>query len=454
MTTETQPVPAKPAAPKKPWRHAVDASTSKVALAGYVIIVLLLGGFGYWATRAPLEGAVIASGIVAATGHNIMVQHLEGGIVDRVEVHEGDRVKAGQTLYVLEDTRVRTLYNRMKNQFIELEMREARLRAERDGAGSFDAMKGLDLSHLGSLDGFDIADVASEHNKEFAARLARFEAEKNILGQRVTALEEAVDGLDAQKKAGEEQLALIRDEIGRKKGLLDKGLTNRTEYSALLRSEAELVGRIGALQSQIASSSTQTVEAREQIERLATQRVQEAMNDLNTTRTNLRDVEEQMISARETLDRVNIVSPGDGIVVRALYTTPGAVIRAGETIMEILPTSRDLIIEARVSPRDIDAVEVGQHANLQFSALNARMTPTVAGDVTYVSADRQIEPQTGTPYYTTRLAISQELPPSIEPRSIYPGMPVETFISTGSRTFAEYLVRPIVDSFSRAFREE
>ncbi|MBD0413132.1 HlyD family type I secretion periplasmic adaptor subunit [Oryzicola mucosus] len=443
------------APPKKTrWQQSIRATTAPVALAGYATIFLLLGGFGYWAASAPLGGAVIASGFVAATGHNIMIQHLDGGIVKSIDVREGERVKAGQTLFVLEDTQVRTLYNRLNNQRIEMRMREARLRSERDGLTTFNAMAGFDGDEAAAVDGFDIAFVASEHEKEFAARLARFQAEQDILGKREEALVEGVIGLEAQKKAGEDQLFLLRDEIDRKKGLLDKGLTNRTEYSALLRAEAELIGRTGALQSQIASSATQTVEARQQVERLRTERVQQAMNELNTTRANLRDIEEQMVSARATLGRISIVSPTDGIVVRSLFNSPGGVIRAGEPLMEILPTGNALIIEARVSPRDIDAIEVGQHANLQFSALNARTTPIVNGNVTYVSADRQIEQQTGNPYYTARLAISEDLPPDLALEQIYPGMPVETFIATGDRTFAEYLIKPIMDSFSRAFREE
>ena len=140
--------------------------------------------------------------------------------------------------------------------------------------------------------------------------------------------------------------------------------------------------------------------------------------------------------------------------MRSLYNSVGSVIRPGEQVLELLPTSQHLIIEAHVSPRDIDSVKIGQQARLRFAALNTRTTPEVPGTVSYLSADRQVDQKTGQAYYVARLRIADNLPPQIRPEQIYPGMPVETYVGTGDRTFFEYLARPILDSFSRAFREE
>jgi HlyD family secretion protein len=436
------------AAPR--WQQRINARLWSVSITGYAIILLFLISFGYWAFTAPLTSAAIAPGVIAAAGQNIMIQNLEGGVVQSIAAHEGERIVAGEPMMILDPTAAQAQLNRQINQLLALETQAATLQAERDGDTNFDAPENI----VPEAKDFDFEAIVSEHRKEFFARLSRYTAERVILNQRVQALDDAVKGLSAQKRASDEQLQIVKDEAERKKALLDKGLTNRSEYSDLLRTEAELVGQIGSIESQIASSSTQKIEAKQQIERLITGRVEQAVTDLNKTRADMRDMEEQIRASRAIVERTIVRAPADGIVVRSFYNAPGSVIRSGEPIYELLPTTSSLIVEARVSPREIDSVRLGQEARLRLSALNARTTPEVNGTVTYISADRQVDAKSGQPYYVVRLKIAEKLPPEIRLDQIYPGMPVETFISTGDRTFAEYLVRPLLDSFSRAFREE
>ncbi|MDW6025850.1 HlyD family type I secretion periplasmic adaptor subunit [Mesorhizobium sp. BAC0120] len=431
------------------WTKSVDTRTWPISLFGYLFMGVCLGGFGVWASTAQLAGATIASGYVAAAGQNVMIQHLEGGIIKEIGAREGDHVKAGQPLLVLDPTLAEAQLNRLLKQLAALRAKTMRLEAERDLKDKLVIPKDIVLDSRG--DGFP--DVVAEQQVEFDARHARYVAEHAILNQRIAALDEAIKGLDSQKKASEDQLKIVREEIDRKKQLLENGLTNRSEYTNLLRAEAELIGQTGALQSQIASSSTQIIETRQEIERLTTSRVEDAVGELNKERANIADIEEQSRAARNVLDRTVIRAPADGIIVRSAHNSISSVVRAGEPVMELLPTSDQLIIEARVSPRDIDSLKVGQTARLHFSALNARTTPQVPGTVTYISADRLMDQATNQPYYTARLKITDDLPPEVAQNQIYPGMPVEAFIATGDRTFVEYLVRPLLDSFGRAFRE-
>ncbi len=431
------------------WEKKIETRTGGIALAGYLTIGLFVGGFGLWASTVPLAGATIASGFVAAAGQNIRVQHLEGGIIRETGVHEGDHVKAGDPLVVFDDTQARAQLNRLTNQLAALSAKAERLRAERDGAES--------LSLAGSEPGRDRREanpaIAREQEREFTARRDRYLLELGILRRRVESLEENRTGLAAQKQASETQLAVIRDETGRKKDLLDKGLTSRSEYTALLRAEAELVGVIGAYEAQMASTRTQTMEAREQIERLTTTRVEEAIGELNTVRVQIADLEEQLRAAEAVLERTVVRSPADGVVVRTVFNSTGSVVRPGDPLLELLPTSPELIVEARIRPSDIDSLKIGQQARLYFSALNGRTTPQVPGTVFYISADRLVD-QSGQSFYTARLRIAAPLPAPLSADRIYPGMPVESFIATDERTFLAYLVRPIADSFARAFREE
>ena len=447
MTVPSQPIQRD--AKTYRWQRNVDTSTDRITLMGYGSVAVFLLGFGFWAAMAPIAGATIAPGVVAAAGQNVMIQHLEGGVVSSIKVREGDRVLRGQALIVLDPTVAQSQLNRVLKQWVAQKAEISRLEAERDGL-----QKIVLSSDLGAYSGAsEYSGVFGEQNKEFQARLARYGAEQGILKQRVAALQDAVVGLKAQKEAAENQLAIVNEETERKKDLLKKGLTNRSEYTDLLRSTAELVGQAGSLEAQIASSATQTVEARQQIERLTTSRVEDAVTELNKARAQVADLEEQINAARSVLERTTIRAPVDGIIVRSLYNAEGSVIRAGEVVMELLPTTNELIIEARIKPEDIDSIRVGQDANMMFTALNARTTPKVPGKVFYISADRLITPSTGLPYFTVRLKMADKLPPQVKPEQIYPGMPVETFISTGERTFLAYLTKPLVDSFQRAFRE-
>ncbi|MBZ9853346.1 HlyD family type I secretion periplasmic adaptor subunit [Mesorhizobium sp. CA13] len=423
--------------------------TGRVALAGYAAIAVFAGCFGYWAVSAPLAGAVITQGTISAMGGNILIQHPEGGIVQELLVHEGDRVRQAQDLIVLDPTAAQAELNRLTRQSIALRASAARLEAERDGLdrlAPITTAAPVPLQH-------DFEMLVREQQKEFDARLARFRSERSILAQRVAMHRQSVVGLNAQKQAIQQQVEVVKKELGIKTSLLDKGLTNRTEYSQLLRSEADLVGQAGALEANLASASTQIVEAQEQTERLTTQRVEEALTKLDEVRSNLADIEEQIRAAAAVLRRTTIKAPAAGIVVSSTYNSKGSVIAPGEKIMEILPTASGLVVDAKLRPKDIDQVRVGQTAKLRLSALNTRLTPEVPATVTQVSADRLIDEATREPYFRAKLKIDA-LPSRVKPEQLYPGTPVEAFISTGDRTFLEYLARPMLDSFARAFTEQ
>ncbi|NUS21220.1 MAG: HlyD family type I secretion periplasmic adaptor subunit [Mesorhizobium sp.] len=421
----------------------------RTAFAGYAAIALLVGGFGHWAASAPLAGAVITQGSIAATGGNILIQHREGGIIRQLLAHEGDRVREGQELILLDRTAPEADLNRLRRQWIALKAIAARLEAERDG---LDRLAPIAEPAPAPFEQ-DFENLIREQQKEFDARLARFRSEQSILAQRVAMHRESVKGLNAQKLAIEQQAEVVKRELGIKTDLLGKGLTNRTEYSQLLRSEADLVGQAGALEADLASANTQIVEAEAQTERATTQRVEEALTKLDDVRTNLADIEEQMRAAQAVLKRTTITAPAAGIVVSSIYNSQGSVVAPGEKIMEILPTSSGLVVDAKLRPKDIDAVHVGQKAKLRLSALNTRLTPEVPATVSEISADRLIDEATHEPYFRARLKIADPLPAGVKAEQLYPGTPVDAFISTGDRTFFEYLVRPMMDSFARAFRE-
>lgn len=424
---------------------------SRLLLASSLATTLVFtAAFGAWAAYAPLSGAVIAQGIVAAAGQNQRIQHLDGGIVAEVGAREGDRVEAGDILLRFDATAALSQRDVLGKKAIFLSVRALRLAAERDRAN------GLTFSDelREQARRLDVGNLLEEQQTEFAIRRESYEQEQTILRQRTQSLKDQIEGLLAQQIAIDRQLAVVREEAARKKDLLDRGLTDRSEYSELLRSEASLVGQVGQIRSSILSAKTQIVETEAQLARHVAGRVEAAATELGQVRPELAVIGEQMRAAEAVLARTTVRSPSDGIVLRTNVNVAGSVVRPGEPILELLPTLEDLVVEARISPSDVDAVRVGQAATLRFSALNARVTPAAAADVIYVSADRLLDNATGEPFYAVRMKIDGELPTNLPEDKLYPGLPVEAYIATGDRTFFDYLTKPLTDSFARAFREE
>lgn len=432
------------------WQDRIRTNTSRLTITGVVAVVFFAGSFVGWASFAPLDGAAVASGTIAAAGRNVQIQHLEGGILQKLLAREGDKVSRGQIVMVLDDTAAQAELKRLLKQVMILHARIARLSAERDARNAFSVTFSDDLAPYVS----EIGQVLDEEQKEFSARLARYQSETLILGQRVDRLNGSLGGLQVQKDAVTEQIGVIHDEVTRIRSLLDKGLAVRSDYADLIRIQADLLGQRGALDAEISAAITQIAEAQEQIERQKTQRIEDAVTKLNETRVSLADTEEQVRASKAVWDRTTIRSPVDGIVVNSIYNIAGNVVAPGEKVMEILPTTESPLIEARLKPTDVDVVKTGQAARLRFVALNARLTPEVQARVEHVSADRFVDQATQEPYYRALLKIDEEMPAEVSADDLHPGMPVEAFISIGERTFFEYLVKPIVDSASKAFREE
>jgi len=436
--------------PARPWQSRVPTDLRLPVLGGTLVIVAFVAAFGLWAALAPLSRAVVAAGIVQASGQNLVIEHLEGGIVSEITVAEGDRVSAGDVMILLDDTRAIAERDRVTAALVAAEAGLARALAERDGRQALEFPS--DLVTLAREQGFE---GALDHERaEFENRRQRYLSEVAALDERIKAANEEIEGLRIERQAEQSKLEVTRQELADKQGLLDKGLVSRGGVNDLRRAEADYLGRVGSITSRIGQRGTAIAEIEQQRIGLEATRRESASTQINEAQARIADLRQQLRSRQDIVERSIIRAPLDGVVVKLDENTVGGVLKAGEPVAEILPTGAELIVDARIPPREIDNVRVGQSAVLRFVALNARTTPEVAARVTYVSADRLIDPATRDPYFTARLAIAPDLPPEIAPDQIYPGMPVDTFIATGERTFLEYLVEPIQDSFAKAFREE
>jgi HlyD family type I secretion membrane fusion protein len=432
------------------WRSDVATDVRRPARFGLGACAIAFGGGGLWAATAPLSGAVIAPGVVVATGQNRMVQHLEGGIIDEIQVREGDQVAAGDILVRLNRTAAEAAVERLRGQYLALRAAEARFKAEREGATALRFPSDVE-AHAGAP---KIAEMIASHGAEFDARRAEFDSAVAVIEQRIAALGEEIGGLEAQRKSALAQLALIEVEIADTQQLFRQGLAQKSRLLSLQRNAAKLDGDQGEFAARIARARQTIAEGRSEIVLKRKQHFEQAASKLTETQAQIADVEERLKAARDVASRVELRAPVNGIVIRRHHNTPGGVIKPGEPVVDILPADESLMVEARIKPEDADAVRPGRPAQLRLTALRQRVTPSLPGTVDYVSADRLVDPQQPAGYYLARIRIAGDLPAKVGKLRPTPGMPVEVLVGTDARTALDYLLGPLTDSLTRAFTEE
>jgi HlyD family secretion protein len=443
------------------WYRDVPLSAKWPIFTGLAILVVWLGCFGVWALVAPLYSAVVARGTFMATGQNKLIQHLEGGIIRTIAVSEGDVVEANQVLVRMDDTAANTKLRRLVLKKYRLLAMKARLEAEMHSSETIEAPDAF-----GRSDGDpEIKAILEQQRAELRASRASLATEENVLKKQITGLEESIRGYQSQVQSTKDRIALFNEELKDKNSLLGQQLVRKSDVLALRRSEASLGGDLGELLGRIADSRERIAQANERIAQLHSTALRDATKSLRETETDLDDVEEQVRAAQDVLDRVDVRSPVRGIVVKNNFHTPGGVVGPGVVILELLPIGDERIIEAHVYPRDISHVSVGQQALVRLSALNQRVTPMVEATVSYVSADAlservqaDTEAQPATDprrdFYVIRVRLDKDdLVKHVPEFVATPGMPADVYIKTGERTFFEYIMKPILDSFSRGFRE-
>jgi len=441
------------------WHRGVPRSVRWPTLLGFFVLLSWGLGFGVWAGVAPIDGAVVAPGSFVATGQNKTLQHLEGGIVRDILVKEGDLVEPGQTVVRLDEIAPKARLRRLQLRALRMEAMEARLRAEARLEDDFEVPETL-ARHK---DDAEVAAILSRQRSELAARRSKLAVEEEVLRREIAGLQESIEGYEAQVSATRSQIALFSEELEGKEELMKRNLVRRTEVLAVRRAAARLTGELGQLLSRISDSRERIARAEQQIAQLKSAAVQKAVEDLRLAEAENDDLGEQIRTARDIAERVEITAPVRGIVVKLHLNTPGGVITPGAAILELLPVNNELVIEARVMPSEISHVKEGQSALVRVAALNQRVTPMIDAQVIYVSADAigeqdlrriaaaQVSHQG---MFVVRVRLDdRDLKVKAGDFRPTPGMPADVFIKTEPRTFFEYLMQPIVDSFSKAFRE-
>lgn len=413
-----------------------------------LLAAVLLGGS--WFVFMPLAGAVVVPGNLVVQSNVKTIQHPTGGVVAEIDVHNGSRVRAGDLLIRLDATQAQASLQMVSKQLDEVRAKMARLVAERDGLAALKIPAAL----TARPDDETVKSLLASEESLFKARASARASQKDLLKNRVAQLNEEISGYQSQIASKAKQLELIQGELAGVQDLYDKHLVPLTRLTTLQREAARIDGERGQLVSAIAETHSKIDEAQLQIVRLDQDFRTEVVKDLSDAQGKEAELVERGVAARDLLDRIEIRAPTSGVVNQLSAHTIGGVIRAGDTIMEIVPDKEDLQIEARLQPQDIDHVRTGQKAFVRFSAFNQRTTPQLTGTVSYVSADTSHDRQTNAPYFTVRVKLPDEERRRLAGQQLVPGMPAEVFMQTGSRTMMSYLFKPIADQMRRAFVEQ
>jgi HlyD family secretion protein len=421
----------------------------KLNLIGLAAVVVLIGGAGGWAAISELAGAVIAPGTLVVESNVKKVQHPTGGIVGEILVKEGSEVVEGQVVMRLDDTLTRATLGVVRSQLDEFTAREARLMAERDGAETIKFPESLTARGAES----SAAAAMAGEQKLFESRRATRTGQRAQLRERVAQIGDEVRGLSSQLAAKESEIKFISEELVGVADLYKKNLIPIIRYMQLQRDQARLEGERGQFIAEIARARGKISETELQILQLDHDHRNEVLRDLREAQGKIAELKERVTAAEDQLRRIDLRAPQAGIVNQLAVHTVGGVVANGEVVMQIVPRSDQLVVEAKVAPQDVDQLVPGAKAVVRIMAGNQRTTPDVTGTLTRISADVTRDEKTGVSYYLVRAALDESEVRKLGDLKLVPGMPAEAYIQTHERTPLEYLLKPLKDQIARTFRE-
>lgn len=436
--------PAKTAKPKKQRPFPLLPMVT-----GCLVIAAFAGGLVAWSLLAPIESAVVSPGVVSVASYRKTIQHLEGGIVDEILVKDGDRVERGQLLIQLSDVRSAAEAGQLQGQYAESQAIIARLLAERNDEPVIAFPS--DLLAL-TAERPSVRSTLKGQEGVFASRRKNLKDRLSVLSQQIEQTRAQIAGLEGQVVATETQLALAQEEHREIKTLFEQGLTPKPRMLELQGRAAALEGTLSEHRASIAREQKSILESEMQMGELRTQTMAEISEQLRAERAEAHDLSQKLVAAEDILKRTQIRSPIDGVVVNLQVHTQDGVIAAGEPLLEVVPSSDELVVEALIDPEDIDEVRAGLPAHVQLTSINRRRRTPMNGEVSDVSADRLTDEQTGKAFYRARIQLDTEALATMGD-TLLAGMGADVFIRTGARTPLDYLLEPITRSLQLGLRE-
>lgn len=411
--------------------------------AAWPVMTLIVFGL-IWANFSKLDEVAVAPGEVIPLGKSKVIQHLEGGIIQNLFVKEGDVVHEGQTLMQLDlgsgGANIQELQVRLDSELLT----RARLAAEANG---------LNTPNFPEDVAARVPDQAIAQRQAFDARKRQLSAGLSVLRELVKQRKLEVQELEARLRAATNNLASSRERLKISTDLLKDGLTSRVDHLQLESEVETLKGEMQSIQAGIPRARAAVSEAEQRVEEDETRFRREAQDELNKTEQAIGRISELLKRAEEQGVRAEIKSPIDGVIINLAFTAVGNVVKAGEPIMEIVPTGENMVIESRLKPTDRGYVTEGQRALVKISTYDFARYGGLEAEVILVAADTSLD-ENGMPYF--RVVARPEKSYLGETEGflpIMPGMEATLDIHTGQKTVMNYLIKPVLKLKEEAFRE-
>lgn len=428
--------------------EARDDIRSNLILGAAVTAMLIVGG-GLWLGLTRIAGAVIAPATVVVESNIKKVQHLTGGTIGGIFAQDGDHVRAGDVVARLDDTLTRANLQIISEDLDRATVRLARLEAERQGLPEMQLPSSLQ-ARMGDP---ELAALVRGERTLFESRATALTGQKAQLQSRSKQLERQIDGLKAQQAAEDQSVVLLDGDLGDVQALFTKKLVSKERLSNIRLDATRAHGESGRLAAAVAEAQAKVSETELQILQLDEQRRSEVTSELRETEAKETELSERKVVAQDELTKTNIRAPQSGTVQESAIHTIGGVIAPGEVIMMIVPDTDNLVVDALIPPSRIDDVRPGQHVSIRFPAFDAGTTPACQGSVKRISADLIKDQQKQLSYFSARINVENKAACLTDAKVLKPGMPAEVHISTDERSVWSYLLKPLTDQMSRAFRQ-
>lgn len=449
----------------------VSALLRRLRRDGLIALAVWGLAFGLWAGFAPISGAVVGSGFVKVEANRLTVSHRDGGIVAQVPVREGQIVRRGQTLLVLEDARLDSSVDLLAAQLAVEQLRRSRLEAEAALRPSWTPPAELGLAGMagatGVPDGGDAAATtaagvaaATRLREAHARERSAFDARRRTLQGQLESIRSQMQDAETEMKAHErdataatEALGLMRDELASNERLLEENFVNRTRVLSLRRGVAEYESRIEASRAEQAQARQKRTELEGRLATVRDAYVQQATEDLREAAARIVDFEERLRANRDSARRQVVTAPTDGRLVGLKVNTVGSALGPLEPIVDIVPSDVPLVVEARVSAQSVSDIAPGQAAEVKLLAYSQRSSGMLDARVVRVSADALVDERSGLHYFAVQVEVAPEALQRAAHGPLLPGMAAEVFIKTHERTALEFLLDPLAQAMRRSFRE-
>ena len=419
------------------------------ALAGIGVLLVLILGLGGWTANTEVSGAIIASGVVTSEGSSKDIEHLEGGIIHKINVKEGDFVTKGFVLAQLDDTESKARLRIVESQLIELSAEQSRLESERDNLPRVNSIR----SQFKFLNSERVARAINGQLRFLLSIRESTKQKKKQLSEQISQTLSGINSIEAKLKSTMQQISLIETEIDILKGLNNKGLASRGRLVSMQRERALLEGQAGGFRADISRLKTRISEIKLKSLEIDEERRKQVYSEISENRAKIAQLNEQLSFELIRMRRTQIVSPVDGYVHNLKIHTNNGVAKAGETLMSIIPSKEPHIFRSRVRPIDIDEVRVGQSARIRLKSLKGFLVSELSGVVKTVGADRLQDKNTGETYFNVDVVLDDKHRSDMPSHDLKVGMPADIFVTKENRSVLTYLYKPVSDILSKSLRQ-